>query len=171
MHARAHTGRKRARAHLRFVIEGIMQQFEPFQPGFWDSQDFNWILYDWTHIPLPNVHMNQPSSLFYNFETIFFSLIMSVNFYKYCHIIICTFPQDIYAPNLSQQLQIATDTTTRSTCMNVNSIFKSETLDRKFFRYVIGLEWSQHSKPPYSVTPLKLLTTQLQLAVWNVSPL
>ena len=88
MHARAHTSRKRARAHLCFVIEGIMQQFEPFQPGFWDSQDFNWILYDWTHIPLPNVHMNQPSSLFSNFKTIFFSSIMSVNFYKYCHIII-----------------------------------------------------------------------------------
>ena len=88
MHARAHTSRKRARAHLRFVIEGKMQQFEPFQPGFWDSQDFNWILYDWTHIPLPNVHMNQPSSLFSNFEIIFFSSIMSVNFYKYCHIIL-----------------------------------------------------------------------------------
>ena len=32
--------------------------------------------------------MNQPSSLFYNFKTIFFSSIMSVNFYKYCHIIL-----------------------------------------------------------------------------------
>ena len=93
MHARtrvvnAHKSRKCTRAHLRFVIEGIMQQFEPLQPGFWDSQDFNWILYDWTHIPLPNVHMNQPSSLFSNFKTIFFSSIMSVNFYKYCHIIL-----------------------------------------------------------------------------------
>ena len=88
MHAHAHTRAVKRTPHLRFVIEGMIQQFEPLQPVFWDSWDFNWILHDLTQIPFPNVHMNQPSSFFFWFQDNFISSILSVNFCKYCHIII-----------------------------------------------------------------------------------
>ena len=76
----------------------MIQQFNPFQPVFWDSQDFDWILHVLIKIPFPNEHRNQPSLLFFLILRQFFFIDSGRQFLQVlssCHkILLCENDQD-----------------------------------------------------------------------------